>query len=320
MKCPYCQNEYSSNMTACPVCFAPKPEGAAEANGQNFGGFSTAVEIIKKIGRSKLLLVSCILQAVFCVLSFFANSSLSVLETLTCVMLWLFYYDSTKQNSSPYIMNTTPLSVIKVVLNIQYVFCWIGAVGCILGIGLLTFASQALGSTDFDVPIKFLLVILLIAFVAVTAELILKKGLLSYFKSFIESAKTGMRPQKLPEYVPYFWIGYTAVKVIISVAMFFTVENLIIALTTLIISLSPEYYSVMGIPDNILDSTSFLEITNNISSLWTLLSSIMLFVIPLITNILFSFLLLKAKKLSDSSLYPSDSYYRENQNCFTPEQ
>ena len=304
MKCQNCQTEYNDTYVACPACAAPNPAYQAESASftQAAARYPSAVELIKEVGKSKLLLIATILYTISCALSFITSDGLPVMEILITIGLWLFYSECKKPTVDPYVMKTTSLTMIKTVQTIEYVLCWIGAVATVISTAALIcipaqITSSILGFAEFMV---FVIILLIVVTVSLAIEIILKKGIINYLKSAIESANTGLRPQKLPKYVPYLWIACSASSILVFGILIFIVEKMLDTL----IAMMGSVFSATDVFVGALDEAALSEIAGLSFSL-AILPNLIISLIPIVASVLFAKVLIDAKKLFDSAYYPT---------------
>ncbi len=322
MKCPYCQSEYYDGLTNCPACGAVKPEGEQIYSTVSDGAatrYPTAIELIKTVGQGKLFLIATIIYTVFCGLTAIINQTIPILNAIIALALWLFYSECKKQSANPYIMSTTPLTMLKVVEQIQYVFSWIGAVIITLCIPLLLYVFSLVTE---ELPnlmgnMGTLIVLFLVAaLISLIAEIILRKGIINYIKGALGSVQFGTRPQKLSKFTPYFWIAYSLVSVIISIGIYFGIEAIYDELISLISS-NAMLYSELGMFFDTADTEAVGTLADMAISPALMTLSTLVSLIPVVTNVMFAKILLDAKKLVDESYYPTaEEYFYQKQDYF----
>ncbi len=306
MKCPFCQTEYYDGLTNCPTCGAAKPDTqqntqANTAYAQTTARYPTAVEIIKRIGTGKLYLIATILYSVYCALNMLYNQQLPVLELITAIGLWLFFAECKKQSNDPYSMTVSPLQLLRVIETIKYVACWIAAVALALLFPLLFAVKKEMESefAGFASIIQYLIIILVFLLLIIISQIIIRRGTTNYLKSAIESAKTGLRPKKMSGFYPRFWIGYTIATIVLIIGLALYITSVLDKLTDFI----SQNMAAIQRYGFVID-TSMYEITDTTDNSSSLLS-LALSVVQYASTIVIALTLLDAKKICDSSYYPT---------------
>lgn len=306
MKCTNCQNEFDQTLGCCPVCSAQYNDGAYQA--QSTAYQPTAVEIIKKAGSSKLFLIATILYTVAYGLSFIASGEIPTINALMAVGLWMFYAECVKKSANPYAMNTTSFTIMNIAQTIIYVLCWIGAVAfavcLVLFVSIYGELKSKLGA--LALLADALIVVFILGIIVFAAEIILRKGIRNYIKSASESAKTGLRPKKLSKLTPMLLIVYSIIgivsSIVINVVLYLFLDKMIDTLYQFmnsVASLSNTYISV--------DSSNLnFSISSLSPGFFTVITNIVTSLLPIAAQLAFAYALLDAKKLSDSSYYPTE--------------
>ena len=297
MRCNSCGIEYPDNYTNCPQC-ATKNPAYQPAPQKQHPPYKTAIELIREVGRHKLYLPACILTTIGAALTML-SSGIDVLTTLITVAMWLFFAES-KKDSDPYKMDLTSLKILKVVKTIELVLCWI-AVGLLsiflplMGLGVGELASEPLsdaGAILGGVAI-FAIILMILCVCSLVPAIIQTSGLRNYYKSALESAETGQRPNKLPKSAPIIMLVLACIGIATNVTIIFSsglIMDLIknTAMTTLpfdIISFSGATLAFAGIAGSI----------------------------TYVAQIFIALILLDAKNLADNSYYPNpeEAFYNK---------
>jgi len=321
MKCTYCQTEYDDSLGYCPACQVNgSPENFYQA--QNNGYAPTAVELIRKIGSGRMFLIATIIYTAASLISFISSGEAPLVNILMAVGLWMFYAECAKKNADPYVMSTTPFKIMNVAQTIIYVICWIGAVAMalctLLFVAVYGDLKSQLGALSF--LIDALIVIFVILTLVLVSEIILRKGIKNYIKSASESASTGLRPQKLSKFTPVFIIVYAIIGAVSVIVMNIVVYLFIENLTDLLIKLASSFMSVNN--QYISFESSIPAVQASSLSVFSVINSIFTALLPIAAELMFALVLLDAKKLSDSSYYPTQDelfyqrqayYYYKNQ-------
>lgn len=315
MKCTYCQYEYDETLGSCPICNTQ----ASQYQAQNGVYSPTAVEIIKKVGQSKLFLIATILYTLAYAISYISSGELPSVNILMAVGLWMFYAECAKKNSNPYEMKTTAFTVMNVAQTIIYVICWIGAVA--LAVCLFMFVAMygelksALGSLSLFVDV--VIAVCVVGIILLAAEIILRKGIKNYIKRASESAKTGLRPKKLSKFTPVFLIVYSIVgivsAIVINVVLYLFVDKVIDVLS--------QFMNSVSSASNIYMTYNAADLNINVEAIYpsflTVITSIVTAILPISAQLIFAFVMLDAKELSDSSYYPTEEeLFYQRQACY----
>ncbi len=295
MKCPVCNTTYLSNLDSCPTCSCLNPTHPNAKFKKDPLSAPTAVELLKGIGSSNLFLVGTIIYSVYCFLTLVMAGTIPLIETAMTVGLWLFYVECKKQSNDPYSMSTVSLTVIKVVETIYLVVYWILTI--LIGIITLICLLAILGgnNSSSDVAIGgFAIIVLVIIDALVIVQIMLRNGILSYINAAIDSAKTGTRPRGMNPNTPHLWIGLSIASGVMSFIVFSAAEMVLSPIYDLVDELN-SYASIISSSDILPDIES------------ALVSSLILALIPVAYNIVFSKVLLDARAVAEKSYYPTES-------------
>jgi hypothetical protein len=308
MNCPRCNNEYADNYTQCPACGTQNPTYQQQQTPFTNQPsplprppYPTAVELIKKIGQSKLFLVVAILYTALTAIQTF-TSGIQIISVLYVIAIWMFFSESRK-NTNPFEMNASSLKTLKTLKTIEIVLSIIA----IAGVAIIGLFGLIMDITATEMVLAFC--VLIVVFGAICAiTLFLLFGIRNYYKSAISAIETGLRPERLSSFAPLWMIVAGILNAALSLVFLLCIPIL-------------KDYLVNEMFGNYLDQlTPYLdEITrNSLSHLLSTISSTLIVssvigIVGGVCNILIGKLFLDIKKLVEVSYFPSEEeafYYK----------
>lgn len=309
MNCPRCNNEYADNYTHCPACGTQNPTYQQQQTPVTNQPaplprppYPTAVELIKKIGQSKLFLVVAILYSVCTAISAL-SSNFDIMAIIRVVAIWMFFSES-KKDGNPYEMNTSSFKTLRILKTIEIVIMSV-AIGLVTI--LMLFASILMMATGeaFANTLAIVFIVFILVFAAIGAlSIFLSIGIRSYYKGAIQAIETGTRPEKLSSFAPIWMIVTGILSIITDIAL-------------IVVTAVFGNYFVNDLFGSYLDQLSpYLDEAASFGlsySFSTLSGSIYMIIITGIVgsvcNILIGKLFLDAKKLAAESYFPSAEEY-----------
>ena len=317
MKCYNCGAEYANMMPACPRCNAvntlmqqqqqyQQQQQQYTANNTQRPPYPTAVELIKKVGQSKLLFVATILLTISAAVNAIVGS-FDLISILMVVGLWMFYAESRKDRG-PFKMDTASLKMLRVSQTIQIVLIWVvvGILALLMFLLAILGWSAAQNSANTAIAVSVIAVISLVFFgITLALELVVLYGVRNYFKSAIASAETGLRPQKLSISAIFSLIG-VVFSIVISPFLSDILSELLY---------ETEDYLYQYSNDFLIDKYYSLQSSFVVS----VISGSIVSIISAVTTILFAKVMLDAKALADQSYYPSEeeAFFNRQMYMFT---
>ena len=325
MKCYNCGAEYANMMPACPRCNAvntlmqqqqqyQQQQQQYTANNTQRPPYPTAVELIKKVGQSKLLFVATILLTISAAVNAIVGS-FDLISILMVVGLWMFYADS-RRDRGPFKMDAASLRMLRVSQTIQIVLIWVvvGILALLMFLLAILGWSAAQNSANTAIAVSVIAVISLVFFgITLALELVVLYGVRNYFKSAIASAETGLRPQKLSKAAPILLIIsaiYSLIGVVCSIVISPFLSDILSELLY-----ETEDYLYQYSNDFLIDKYYSLQSSFVVS----VISGSIVSIISAVTTILFAKVMLDAKALADQSYYPSEeeAFFNRQMYMFT---
>lgn len=308
MKCPHCNNEYPDNFAHCTNCGA---QSTAYQKNDSFASqtivlprppYPTSVELIKQVAGSKIYLAAAIFYTIKTAISLLSATTAiaSIIPLVYTIAIWMLRSES-KKSTAPFEMNLNSLKTMKILKTISLVFTWISAALIIPIISFSAFVGNSIDAYSSDenaVEVAYLsgvIIAILLVVGCFAFPLWMQHAQRRFYKSLLESAEKGTRPESLP---------YSAPVLMILSSTF----TLIIAITFMI---------VIVVCADIFNDIVGMSYSGAINTLVLIMLSI--FIVPSsLSEFLFAIVMLKGRSLADESYFPSEEevfFYKRQHNA-----